>query len=74
MLTATKEMIREVESLLPASAETNFHQRLVRELEETDGLPHTNAEFRLKAKTLLDFYEQVFGVDDLVEKVDEVLE
>lgn len=69
-----KAMIREVESLLPASAETNFRQRLVMELEEADGLALTNAEFRLKAESLLDFYETAFGVDDLVEKFDDVLE
>lgn len=60
-------MIREVESLLPASSEENFRQRLVTELEESDAL---NPEFRQKAEALLRFYEEVFGVDDLVEKPD----
>ena len=69
-----KEMIREVESLLPVSRETNFRQRLVMELEEADGLAQIDAEFRLKAEALLDYYEEIFGVDDLVEKPDEVLE
>lgn len=69
-----KEMIREVESLLPTSAETNFRQRLVTELEEGDGLAHVEAEFRSKAEVLLKFYEDVFGVDDLVEKTDEILD
>lgn len=69
-----KEMIREVESLLPESAETNFRQRLVTELEEANGLAYTDAKFRSKAEALLGFYEKVFGVDDLVERADDVLE
>jgi len=69
-----KEMIREAESLLPDSAETNFRQRLVTELEEENGLARTDAEFRSKAEALLGYYEKVFGVDDLVEKADDVLE
>lgn len=69
-----KEMIREVESLLPDSAESNFRQRLVTELEEAGALAQTDAGFRLKAEALLDFYEKVFGVDDLVEKSDDGLE
>lgn len=67
-----KEMIREVESLLPDSAETNFRQRLVTELEEENGLARTNAEFRSKAEELLGFYEEVFGVDDLVETTEDL--
>ena len=69
-----KEMIHEVESLLPASSEANFRKRLVTELEEADGLAQTDAEFRLKAEVLLEYYEKVFGVDDLVERSDEVLD
>ena len=64
-------MIREVETLLPVSEEPNFRQRLVAEMEETYGLANTNAEFRLKAEALLEFYERIFGVDDLVEKPEE---
>jgi len=67
-------MIREVESLLPVSEKPNFRQRLVTEMEEAEGLGNTNAEFRLKAEALLDFYEGFFGIDDLVEKPDERLE
>lgn len=67
-------MIREVESLLPASTETNFRQRLVTEMEEADGLAHSDKAFRLQTEALLDFYERVFGVDDLIEKADEMLE
>ncbi len=65
-----KEMIREVESLLPDSAEVNFRQRLVTELEDANGLAHADAEFRSKAEALLDIYKKIFGVDDLVEKPD----
>jgi len=71
LIEQAKEMIREVELLLPDSAEVNFRQRLVTELEESNGLAHTDAEFRSKAEALLGFYETVFGVDDLVEKADE---
>jgi hypothetical protein len=46
---------------------------LVVELEESTGLTHMGVESRLKAEALLDFYEKVFGVDDLVEKPDELL-
>lgn len=70
----SKEMIREVESLLPESGEANFRQRLVTELEGANGLARTDAEFRSKAEALLGFYEKVFGVDDLVEKAGEFLE
>ena len=68
------EMIREVESLLPASDEINFRQRLVTEMEEADGLANTNGEFRLKAEYMLDLYRSVFGVADVIEKPDDVLE
>ncbi|GJQ53394.1 MAG: hypothetical protein HKUEN02_22410 [Anaerolineaceae bacterium] len=69
-----KEMICEVESLLPDSAATNFRQRLVTELEESNRLAQADARFRSKAEALLGFYETVFGVDDLVEKADVILE
>ena len=59
---------------MPDSVEVNFRQRLVTELEESNGLVHTDAEFRSKAEALLGFYEKVFGVDDLVERTDEGLE
>lgn len=69
-----KEMIREVESFLPTSAETNFRQRLVTQIEEPNGLAKTDVEFRLKVEALLEVYEKVFGVDDLVEKPEEILQ
>ena len=63
-----KEMIRQVDALLPASANTNFRERLVAELEENEG---TDPELRRKADALLNFYKDVFGVNDLVELQDE---
>ena len=70
-----KEMIREVEALLPISLHTNFRERLVEHLEylnQSAGQEDMDLDLRrLKAEVLLSFYEQVFGVDDLVEKPDE---
>jgi hypothetical protein len=63
------DMIHEVETLLPDSTESNFRQRLVDQLEGTDEM---EPEFRQKAEALLQFYEEVLGVDDLVEKPDEL--
>lgn len=70
-----KTMIHELELLLPASASHNFRERLVARLEALDASPaeaDAEREFRLKATVLLDFYEKVFGVDDLIEKPDEL--
>ncbi len=58
-----KEMIHEVETLLPPSLNSNFRERLVAQLEEE----HTDPKFRGKADTLLNFYKEVFGVKDLVD-------
>lgn len=63
------EMIHEVESLLPVSSELNFRQRLVTQLEGPEELA---PEFRRKAEALLQFYKEVFGVDDLVERPDDM--
>ena len=61
-----KESIHEVEGLLPPSPNANFRERLVAHLEE-----NADAEFRLKARALLNLYEKVFGVKDVVDKFDE---
>lgn len=53
-------MIREVESLLPASPLESFRERLVTHLENEDG----NLELQLKAKGLLSIFEEHFGVND----------
>jgi len=65
-----KEIIHEVEALLPASLHTNFRERLVEHLETLEKKPvwdDANLEIRLKADALLTLYARVFGVDDLVE-------
>jgi hypothetical protein len=64
-----KAMIGELEGLLPASKHVNFRERLVAQLETRSG-PGGPAEpeFRQKAEALLAFYEEVFAVDDLVER------
>jgi len=66
-------MIREVEMLLPASSMPNFRERLVAHLEHlktSAGNEKVDLEFRLKASALLGFYEQVFGVTDVVDTPD----
>ena len=68
-----KEMIYELEPRLPVSPHANFRERLVTHLEALDqGSSGEDADLDLqqKAETLLLFYEQVFGVNDLVEKSD----
>lgn len=69
-----KEMIHDVEALLPSSSNNNFRERLVAQLEaleESDGQANTDLEFRQKTGALLIFYEKVFGIKDLVDKPDE---
>ena len=61
---STKERIREVETLLPDSATPSFRERLVAEL-EGPAAEHDSESYR-KALALLNVYEEVFGVDDLV--------
>jgi uncharacterized protein len=66
-----KEIIHELEALLPVSPYTNFRESLVAHLEtleQKSAWDDADLEFRLKADALLTFYEQVFGVNDLVEK------
>ncbi|HLO15051.1 MAG TPA: YkgJ family cysteine cluster protein [Anaerolineales bacterium] len=70
-----KELIHELEILLPNSPRNNnFRERLVAQLESlqtSKGEEHTESEFQRKADALLTFYEQVFGVNDLIETPDE---
>jgi hypothetical protein len=63
----TKELIQEVEVLLPDSTNPNFRERLVEQLEGTTAQNDRELEFRQKAEALLVVYEQVFGVDDVIE-------
>jgi hypothetical protein len=66
-------MIQDVELLLASSSKAgtapnpNFRERLVAELEGGTADP----ELRAKARALLDFYETIFGVTDLVDHVEE---
>jgi len=72
-----KGMIHEIEALLPSSPNNNFRERLVAHLETLEhrkasaGQENTDLEFQLKACVLLTFYEEVFGVKDLVDRPDE---
>lgn len=59
----TKDMIRELDAMLPASPKTNFRERLVAQIEnENSGM-----EFQQKAKELLEVYEAQFGINDLLD-------
>jgi len=69
-----KDMIQELEALLPRSPNPNFRERLVAQLEaleDANGHENADLEFRQKADALLLFYEKVFGVTDLFDKPDE---
>jgi hypothetical protein len=66
-----KEMIHELEMLLPVSSMPNFRERLVAQLEAVEQQEDTDHEFRLKAGALLEFYEKIFGVTDVVDKPEE---
>jgi len=66
-----KEMIHEMEALLPSSPTLNFRERLIARLESPPGPENTDLEFRVKAAALLVFYEKVFGVNDLVDPPEE---
>jgi hypothetical protein len=60
-----KEMINEMEPLLPASLENNFRERLVERIENSADI---DLEFRQKADALLGFYGTYFGVTDLIDE------
>ena len=69
----TKEMIRELELLLPISSSINFRERLVAHLEtlqKSARQEKTDIEFSLKAEALLIFYEKVFEVKDFLDLPD----
>lgn len=63
------QRIKEVEALLPPSPNPNFRERLVTQLESQTAANKeaTDAELSQKADALLIFYEEVFGVTDLVD-------
>jgi hypothetical protein len=58
----TKAQIEDIEELLPASKNPNFRQRVVSQLETED-----DPGFRQEVEKLLRMYENVFGVDDVLE-------
>lgn len=63
----TKQMIGEVETLLPASANGNFRERLVALIESGTA----NKELHEKADMLLRMYKDIFGVKDLINSIEE---
>lgn len=67
-----RDLIRELEPLLPALPTPNFRERLVTRIEHPQWfaeLSDSEAEFQRKAGDLLAFYARVFGVNDLLEKM-----
>lgn len=62
-----KELISEVERYLPASLNKNFRERLVAHMEQGSA----DSEFQHKARTLLLFYKDYFGVKDLIDHLDD---
>lgn len=69
-----KRMINELDALLPVSPNINFRERLVAHieyLEKSAGRENADLEFRRKAGALLIFYENQFGVKDLVDNPEE---
>ncbi|NLG96847.1 MAG: hypothetical protein GX491_05760 [Chloroflexi bacterium] len=68
-----KGMIHEVEAMLPASPNPNFRARLVAHIENPEPSAAREESYRaflLKADALLRFYDENFGVNDLVESSD----
>ncbi|MBL8101721.1 MAG: hypothetical protein JNM02_04260 [Anaerolineales bacterium] len=67
----TLSLIREIEPLLPASSIPSFRERLMTYKEELEskgnGLDVLEYEFLYKAKVLLTYYEDRFGMDDFID-------
>ena len=63
----TKQMIRKLEVLLPASRSNNFRERLVAFLE---GQEEKSPDIHQMAEDLVALYERTFGVQDLFDKPD----
>lgn len=65
-----KSKFRELETLLPRSTNPNFRERLAAQLEDLPDLPESTSqgvrEFRQNASELLDLYDEVFGVSDVI--------
>lgn len=62
-----KQLIRELEVLLPPSSNTNFRERFVAHVEQGNA----DSNFQQKATKLLVFYKDYFGVKDLIETAEE---
>lgn len=60
-----KELIHEVEVLLPPSSDSNFRERLVAHLANQKD---TDSDFRRRAEELLSMYEKIFGVKDVIDE------
>lgn len=68
-----KEMISDLELLLPISSSINFRERVVAQIEalqKSVRKEKVDIEFNLKADALLIFYENVFGVNDFLDQPD----
>jgi hypothetical protein len=66
----TLEMIRELELLLPVSPMISFRERLIAHkeaLEKLDQHGDVERDFLVKAGKLLNYYEDLFGVDDFID-------
>lgn len=66
-----KSLFGEMEAVLPKSPNVNFREQLVAQFEhpqESAWGANEDAAFKQKAQALLLFYDQVFGVNDLLEK------
>lgn len=61
-----RQLIIDLEALLPDSHSPNFRERLASHLEAPKD-KRDNARIRQKAERLLRLYAEVFGVDDLIE-------
>jgi len=55
-------LIQEVEMFLPPAPDISFRERLLAQMEQG----HTNSEFQQKAKALLSYFDQHFGVNDFL--------
>jgi hypothetical protein len=58
----TKNLIRELDSILPTSSTSNFRERLAASLEQAN----TQLTPRLKARELLNIFQTRFGVNDVL--------
>jgi hypothetical protein len=75
VIKGAKEKIHEVDSLLPTSSNISFRERLVTYLESGDGSKESqngDLELQQKAHALLILYRDQFGVNDLVNNLDEM--